>query len=501
MKNSKSLLLGLAAAMTLGHGEPLSAQSDKIVNIVHFSPPRAGWAMESADAFVLTRFGCSEGLTGFDADLNLQPVLATHWEQVSDTVWRFHLREGVVFQDGAPFNADAVVNALTHVLGATTPNRGFGPKSVASVTRVDDLTVDITTTEKSELLPLRLAIPSTRILSPNAYGDRINVFGTCTGPFEFTAEVPKQSLTVRRNDTYWGTPPKVDGADVKFILDGSARAAQIRSGEADIAMEIPVPAALRLQGSEGASVVATPIARIHTLLFNHSRPPFDNEKVRQALQMAIGVEEIAAGIYDGFAAPAAGPFASGFPWRPDLAPVARDIEGAKALMAEAGVDPASIRIDLPVYNDRPDLPDIALVIQQQLGELGVGVAVRVNNYAGLRDDLSNGVFDLTILSRNPITDVLDPSAYLVADYTCGGSYNLSKICEAGLDTHIKEAVSMVAAEDRHASYKEIAAHLQQSAQSVYLVHPYQLDAVGARLTGYRTDPVGYRLLTTDIALQ
>lgn len=490
----------LAVLLLAASAGSAMAEAGKHLTLVHYVPPRTGWAMESYDTYSMTRFGCLETLAKYDGDSKLVPGLAESWSQSSDTTWDFKLRQGIKFQDGAPFNAEAVVNSLNHVLKAQTPSRAIGPKNVSSVEVLDEFTIRVTTPQPSQLLPYRLSVPSSGILSPAAYKETINPFGTCTGPFTFVSEVPKQSLKIVRNDNYWGEKAKLESVEVRFVVDAGTRMAQLRSGEADLVLEVPPALTSTLKSNPDTVIAAEPIPRTQSIVFNHERKPFDNVLVRRAIQSAIDVSAISEGVYEGYAQPAAGPFAPGQPWRAELQPAIYDLEKAKALFAEAGVDPSTLILDMPVYNDRTDLPDIAQVIQQQLQALGITIKLRVANYSGIEGGLLEGKFDLTLFSRNPLTDLADPSAYLIADFSCGGSHNFSRYCNPEVDKAIMAATNAKTTEERHAGYREIATKLQDEAVSVFVVHTKQVDAHSVRVKNYKADILGYKLLTsqTDI---
>ncbi len=252
------------------------------------APPVSAWAVETNDAFALTRAGCLEPLVQYGYDGSLSEKLATSWEQVEPTVWEFQLREGVQFQDGSPMDADAVVGALTHVLEAKTPARSFNPSVVSGVEAVDESTIRITTKQPDVLLAYRMASPNTGILAPKAYaGSQIDVEGTCTGPFEAVEEVEGQSLSLERNENYWGGTPVLATAEVGYLLDGDVRATQLQTGEVDIAQALPVVSMADLEGNENLEVTATEIPRTTAMLLNNSRPPFDDPLVRQAIQSSI----------------------------------------------------------------------------------------------------------------------------------------------------------------------------------------------------------------------
>src|SRR5699024_3165156 len=166
--------------------------------------PRAGWAMGSDDAFILSRAGCVETLIRYSTTGEKVPSLATEWEQSEPTVWDFTLREAN-FQDGTAMTAEAVVGALENVIDSETPPRSFNHDTVASIEAIDAQTVRISTPAEDPLLPERLTTPTTGILAPAAYEtDPPSPVGTCTGPFEITAIDGDAAVSMVANDDYWG---------------------------------------------------------------------------------------------------------------------------------------------------------------------------------------------------------------------------------------------------------------------------------------------------------
>ncbi len=196
-----------ATACGMGGGSSMAAAAVPAGGHLVFDQqftPKAAWALESDDAFLLSTAGCLETLAKYGFDGQLEPMLATSWKQVDDTDWDFTLRDGVKFQDGTPMDADAVVGALKHLLAAKTPAKSFNPTAISGVEAVDPTTVRITTPAADPLVPLRLASPNTGILAPKAFaGAQTDIMGTCTGPFEVTGEVPNQSISLKANTDYW----------------------------------------------------------------------------------------------------------------------------------------------------------------------------------------------------------------------------------------------------------------------------------------------------------
>lgn len=464
--------------------------------------PTAGWALETDDAFVLTKVGCLEALARVDFDGNLVPALAESWQQVSPTEWDVTIRGGVAFQNGEDLTAAAVAGALNHVLGADAPARAFSPKVVASVVATGDMTVRITTPKPSVLLPHRLAAPNTGILAPAAYsGERIDPVGTCTGPFRIAEHIPQQAVRLERNADYWGGDVRLEGAEVRFIPDGGVRATQVRTGEAHVSRIVPVSTLEKLGTVPGVNVLAIETPRTNGLYFNNGKPPFDDVNARRAVRSAIDASMIAATIYEGSARPAVGPFAPDEPWAPaGASPATYDPERAKSLLGEAGIDAGQLDLSLLAYTERAELPDLAAVVQGQLRRIGIEVEIRASNYAGIEPDLTSGNFDMFVLSRNHLTDVADPIGFLTADYTCDGGYNLSRFCDPAVDAALEEARNTADPAARNALYAKIAAQLQDEAVTAFLVHVQHNEAVAEQVENYRIHPLGHYVLVPELAL-
>lgn len=475
-----------------------SSGKDRIVIDEPFGPA-ADWALETDDAFVLTKAGCLETLVKYKPNGTLSPMLATSWTQAKPKVWKLKLRQGVKFQDGTPLDAKAVTGALQHALKVKAPAAAFSPDVVSGVKALDASTVQVTTAAPDALLPQRLAGPNTGILAAKAYGGKaIDPEGTCTGPFEITKQIPQQAIDLKRNTAYWGGRPKLAAAEVRFIADGSKRATQVRTGEAHVARKIPVTSVQQLKGDAKISTQTTELSRTTELVLNNKKAPFDNTKVRQAFQTAIDTKAIVKAVYPGAARPAVGPFAPGHPFAPQGAhSVQPDTEKAKALLARSGVKPASLKLTLLAYNEGPGFADLASVVQEQLKAIGVKVSIKSGDYASMEPDLLDGKFDMTLLSRNYLGDMPDPLGFLTDDYTCKGAYNLTHYCDASVDAQIKKAGQTKNTKDRYAAYAKIAQKLQSGAVDVFLVHETESVAL-AGVRGLTVDP--YYTLTAGLSL-
>src|SRR5699024_2013724 len=254
-----------------------------------------------------------ETLTTLDENQEVQPGLAEDWEEVDETTWDFHLREDVTFHDGAELTAEVVKMNFERLMDDKIASpRAFLLEAVESVEVRDEYTVRINLKYPYAPLLANLAHSGTGIMSPNIIekdyaqmeegGDvdtYINQNPVGTGPFVFEEWTPGESVVLTRNDNYWGKPAKLDSVTFKVVTEQSSRIAEA-SGPNNVC---------RVEGMPNAKVVQGPSVSLSDVGFNVQKAPFDDQKVRQAISMAIDKEEIIQGVYNGVGIPAIGPLA------------------------------------------------------------------------------------------------------------------------------------------------------------------------------------------------
>ncbi|WP_062206037.1 ABC transporter substrate-binding protein [Aureimonas sp. AU12] len=523
-----SRLLVAAVALALsGLGAVGPARAADVLVVDESWIPGNPWQMASDDAYVGARAGCYEGLTRVDESGRMTPWLALSFRRLAPTVWEFALRPGVRFQDGAPLDADSVTLALDHLLREAVPARAFSTRLIAAVEPAGPMAVRITTREPLAVLPAHLASPATAILSPAAFrGDGVDPVGHCTGPFAITAVEPGVGLSVHANPDYWGGAPALAEARIRFVPNGTSRAADVASGAADIARLVPTASFSTLRRTPGLDLREVPAPRLTLLVLNNGSGPLADARLRGAVAAAIDREAISDGLYDGLMPPAAGLFRPGEPWglpadeaqpdaaaqfrQPDLAdldagrgpgPSPYDPARARLLLSEAGIAPRHLRLRLLAYSERSDFPDLATTIRDALAEVGIAVEIEIGTYAGLEPDLLAGHFDLALLSRGYLTDVAEPIGFLAADFACGGSYNLAHVCRPEIDEALRRARADDDPERRFALYREVAGIVVHESVVVPIVHETTFDAVSARVEGAVSHPLNYTTLTPATQLR
>lgn len=478
------------------------AQKTLTINEVFW--PSRGFAIETDDAFQLSRWGVTETLLKVDYDGTVIPHLATAWEQRSDTAWAFTLRENVTFQNGEPFNASAVVRALEYLLSTETPPRGLDPEAIESITAESDNVVVVTTTVPDVLFPNRLVAPSYGILAPSAYESTPpSPFGTGTGPFILGEVIPEQQATLSKNAQYWNGEVNLDTVTILSTPDADVRATMLQTLEVDVAQQLPIPRLPLLESDPNLTIVREAQPRTVTMYLNHESSPLSDVRVRRAVLHAIDKEAIVTAVLEGVGEVAVGPFSPNEPWFNEALPSETyNPEEAKRLLAEAGYAENELVLRLWAYPARAELPPTTTLLQDMLAQVGIVADVRIAEYNALEPRVLEGDFDIFIVSRGHLLDNYDPEGYLQADFGCGGSFNLNRYCNEDLDAKLAEARSNPDTEARYAIYKDIQTLVSETdVVSIFLNHTVQTFGYREGVLNFRQHPLEYYLLTAELDVE
>ncbi|MDX3248479.1 ABC transporter substrate-binding protein [Streptomyces sp. ME18-1-4] len=477
--------LTAASALLTGcfSGTPAEDAGDgRRIRLAMMQPPRSGLSPLSDDAFKLSRWSTAETLVELDADGDPKASLATGWQQ-SGRTWTFEIRKGVTFHDGTGLDADAVVRSLAKAAGASPKPRILDGVEL-TVRAADADTVTVTTADEDPLLPQRLSSPQLSILAAKAYtGKTVDPVGAGTGPFELTEVNGTSTATLDRYDAYWGARAKAPGIDVRFVPDGTARAAALRSGEADIVEAVPVSQAALLDED---LVNEVPMPRTNTLYLNTGKGVFKDASLRAAAREAVDAESIVKGVYEGRADVAEGLLGPALPWAAELRrPVTR---------AEAG-DPTGKTVTIGTFTDRAELPEVAAALQQQLRKAGFTVRLEVREYANIEADALAGAFDAFILSRATVLDSGDPAAYLYSDFASDGSFNIAQLDDPAVDTALKRAGRTPTGDARRRAVIAAEAAVLATDAAVPMLHERVIQGDAAGVVGAAHDPRERELVT------
>lgn len=326
-----------------------------------------------------------------DADLKIIPALAESQNRISDTVLELKLRKNVVFQNGEPFDAKDVKFSLDRVLNKDerSPQRGW-INTVSSVDIVDNYTVRLTTTVPDPVLPARLTLIN---IVSKAYVEKVGNEGLAanpvgTGPYKLGKWVRGDYLDLDVNDKYWGPAPQIKLARFRAIPDVAARTAALQAKDVDIITNLPPDYIEAIKKASGLQVATVPSARVLFLGLANTVPgPLQDQRVRQALNYAVNVDEIVKSLLLGNGIRAGDVNGHllrllGVDFKSKLYDY--DPKKAKQLLAEAGF-PNGFSIDMDTPNGRYLMDrDISQIVAAQLGEVGIKVNLKVHewgNYA------------------------------------------------------------------------------------------------------------------------
>lgn len=440
-------------------------------------PPTQNFSPYGQDGYLLSRLGVTEGLTRLAADGTAAPALAESWSaEDGGRGWLFTLRDAK-FQDGGPVTAAAVVSALTRAAQVKPVPPALAGVQLTAVA-VGGGQVRVGTGTPDPVLPLRLSNPALAVFSPKAYAkqDTVSPVGTATGPFVLKA-IAGTAATSDRFDGYWGGRARSAGIDATFVADGTARANALRTGQADIVDALPV-AQLASLDRQLVQVKATP--RNTALSLNTGSGVFADPGLRAAAREAIDTSVLAKNVYEGYAEPGQGVFGPALTWAASkrVPPAGR----AKA------VSPAGASITIATHSTRPELPEVAQVLQQQLERAGFRVKLQVLPSARLDSDALAGKFDAVVNSRNVMLESGDPVSVLASDFTCAGSYNLSKVCDRRVDEAVAAAQPVAEPARRQDAVMAAEAAVLATDAVIPLVSLKVAVGVGPSVEGTALDP-------------
>lgn len=424
-----------------------------------------------------------EGLFGFDHEMNLIPLLAESYEANEEaTEFTFKLREGVKFSDGTDFNADAAIVNLNRMADQSQGlKRNSLFKMIETTEKIDDYNIKIYLNEPFGAFINTMAHPAALFISPAAlekYGNEVSQNPVGTGRYVFEGWTPGQQLTIKQNPEYWGGAPDFTSVTFKPVVENGTRVAMLQSGDADFIFPLPSEQVASLQGNPDVNVAVEPSIVTRYITLNTKKKPFDDVRVRQALNYAINKEAYAQVVYNGLAEPAVSLIGPNVQFHVGQEPYEYNIEKAKELLAEAGY-PNGFETSLWSSNTTT-LIKATQFIQQQLSEIGVKVNVQ-NMEIGTLDDQVTGYAEGTpgeevgvemyVIGWSPSTGDADWGLRPLAssDSIPPVSYNVAYYSNPIFDEAIQAALETADPAKRAEHYAVAQKQVWEDAPMIYLV--------------------------------
>ncbi len=443
-----------------------------------------------------------EGLTALDANLNIVPGLASKWEISDDKkTYAFTLQDGVKFHDGGAMTAKDVSASLNRVLNKDTGSPlASRLAAVESIETPDDKTVVVKLSAPSA--PLLSSLTSIAIVPAKYEGDKetLQRAPDGTGPFRFTEWQPDVVIKLEANPDYWkkGTP-KIDGVTFNIVPEAATRQVGLTSGQYQMLPNIDGVTAQQFQNGAGVKLQNTLELAYSLIGINFTRPPFDNAKVREAMNYAINRNDIVAaalfgaGVPGGPLSPALTNYATPVSEFPCFTP---DAEKAKALLKEAGVE-TPVKATLLVL-PRDATKGIAQVVQQELAAVGIEIHLEIPEIGQFVQKWKNSDFDMFV-SLNSGT--IEPDDYFYRTFRTGGSTNVFKYSNPKLDALLDAGREETDPAARKKIYADAQQELACQGPAAFLTYGELFTATRDNVDGYTISPNRSLRSLADVTVQ
>ena len=404
-----------------------------------------------------------DSILHLDNDGTLSPLAAERVTNIDPTTWEIILRDGLTFHDGSAVTAEAIGRSIRYVQASEGPAAGsFGV--IERVDELDERTARIVTSVPAPWLLSQLAV--WMVLFPAAAPEQFETAPIGSGPFRFVAMEAGNWITLERNTSYDAESPKgqalAERVTFRFVPESTTRVADLSSGAANLIDDISQDQAAAVEDA-GGEVADAPVLGTSFLRLVSDTPPFDDARVRQAINLAIDVESIAQALVS----PAAHRIASIYPdersigFDPELAPFAFDPDRARDLLAEAGYGSG---IDVRFQFVTGGRDDVMQAIAANLADVGIDVTIESTELATF-----NGTWQdpdsapIRFVTWRP---VYDPHTLLSLMFDSQGP--LSRHADDEADGLIRAAAEEVDPELRIALYQDLGRHFHESPPAVFL---------------------------------
>jgi peptide/nickel transport system substrate-binding protein len=430
--------------------------------------------------------------------------------------YTFKLREGVTFHDGTPLDAEAVRTSYRRLYDKefefydATNTSGFFLTGLQSVDVVDPMTVSFTLAKPNAAFIEMSNIFSGKLMSPKAIAElpaeqwAEGSFGT--GPFKLNAWEKGAKVELVRNEEYWGDKPALQTLIFRPIPEPTARVSALLGGEVDMIVVVPPDSIQAIKDNPDLTYEQGPSLHYWFIQLNTKEPPFDNKKVRQAVNYAIDKQGLAEAILAGSAEPATQPMpAANWSYNPDVAGYPYDPEKAKALLAEAGYENGfKTGMMIPQSGSGMMVPvPMNEFIASNLRDVGIEVEIQSYEWVsylgiwgqGLTTDVTLG--NQSIMASEPyVADFLLASGFTPTD----GGWNIGYYGNPEVDKLLGEALIHPDKETRKELYHKAWELITDDAPWIFVVNDLQPMAFKKSVKGYLTNPA-YVIDFTTISVE
>ena len=427
-------------------------------------------------------------------ELKIVPQLATGYEWAADRKSIvIKLRPGVRFQDGEPFNAEAVRFNIDRHQNTQGSFRKTEIGDIQSVDVINDLTVRLNLSHPLVPLLATLTDRSGMMVSPKAaraQGDKLGTQPVCAGPYRFVQRVAQGKIVVEKVADYWDKASfSIDRIEFVPITDSTSRLASLRSGDLHMIERVSPTDLAEIRGDAKLKVVGVPELGYQMIPLNVANGPkskaLADARVRQAIDLAIDRETLVKTVFAGEYI-AGNQFVSpGSPYYDAKVPVGkRDVPKAKQLLKDAGQPNLTFILVVPPERDRQEA---ALILQAMWAEAGITVNLQTQENVTMLQSGRKGDFEayFTFWSGRP-----DPDGNVFTFSTCKGAQNDSHYCNTDVDALLTKARQVADPAERKKLYDQATELMARDVPRLILWHRRVFTGFSAKVQGFTPYPDG-----------
>lgn len=426
-----------------------------------------------------------------DEASRIVPDLASYWETPDATTYVFHLRAGVRFHDGRPLTADDVVYTFRSILDGSVETAKAGSYAlIESVEAPDSATVVFRLSEPWAPFLWNLSAGAIGIVPTGADTESVRVSPVGSGPFVFVHYRGDDEILLERNPDYFGPVPRIASVRMRIVPDAVVRALELQNGTVDIVLNaLPPDMVVTLGDSDTLEVLNTPGTNYQYLAFNLEDPVLGDLRVRQAIAHAIDRDSIVRYLLRGQARLADSLLPpENWAHSDDVARYDYDPAEARRILEAAGY--GDLRVSYKTATDPTGLL-IASVLQDQLGQIGVHMEIRSNEFATFYADVVAGSFQM--YSLRWVGGNNDPDMFSLvfhSSMTPPNGANRGRYRNADVDRWIEAARSESDLETRRADYARIQKTVSEELPYVSLWYLNNVAVYNRRIKDLTLGPAG-----------
>ena len=428
-------------------------------------------------------------LFDFDAKLNIVPVLASSYEWADDKTLLIRLRSGVQFQNGEPFDANAVKYTLERHLTASGSFRRSEIGAMDYTEVVDPLTVRVVMKQPFSPFVAILTDRAGMMLPPKAAeagGKEFGLHPVCAGPFRFGERVAQDHITLERFPGYWDAERiHYDRVTYRIIPDSSIRLANLKADTLDMTEIAPLDAD-SVKHDTKLSLVSVPSLGYGALTINTGQYPKADTplgrdpRVRHAFELSLDREAISQVVYAGMYQPNAQATSAISPlYVQEVAPPRRDVAKARALLKEAGVT-VPLTVPLIVYNT-PQNVQAGEVIQSMAAEAGFTVQVNAMEFGTALAAVQRGDYAMVLGGWSGLLDT-DSNAWSFLH--SGGALNMARYSNQTVDELLDHARTIGDTAQRQQIYEGVWQQESKDLPIIYLWTPRNIVGLSNKVSGF-----------------